>query len=255
MPASSYPGLSKAFSRGFISQLRPKMLFAIVLPFLVALLSAIILLTYAWDPLDNWFYDSASKWAWFQSASNSLSGWGFSTMSDWFAGLLSFIALCAISGVIGLAVASIVIMPMVLKQLSELNYPDLERKGINATTTSITNAVKVSAIFIIGWLVTLPLWFIPFMPIVLSLFWGAYAFSHMSRLDAIVEHATPQERSYIIKKHNKSFWLIGLVCAAIALIPPFSLVMPVYSILVCTHYGLNALQESRKQQLIPGDIQ
>ena len=250
MLATSYSGLNQAFRKGFVSQLRPKMLFAIILPFLVALMSAIFLLSFAWSPLDNWFYESASSWRWFQAASSHLSGWGFNTMSGWLAGLFSFIALCAISGIIGLAFASIVIMPMALKQLSQFNYPDLERKGVNATTTSITNAIKVSSIFIIGWLLTLPLWFIPFMPIVLSLFWGAYAFSHMSRLDAIVEHATPQERSFILKKHNKGFWLIGLICAAIALIPPFSLIMPVYSILVCTHYGLNALQETRKQKLL-----
>ncbi len=239
---------AESFRKGLITQLQPRMLFAIAIPFVVGLLSIIVLLMYAWDPLDNWFYASASDWTWFQKAQASLGGWGFSTMSGWIAWLLSLIALTAIGGIIGLAVAAIVVTPLAVKYISKNYFPTLERRGENVNTVSIMNAVKVSSIFILGWLLTLPLWFIPFMSIALSLFWGAYAFSHMSRVDAIVEHATKEERDYILKRHNKGFWIIGLVCAALTLIPFMGLVTPVFSIIVCTHYGLHALQQLRNNQ-------
>ena len=239
---------AESFRKGLITQLQPRMLFAVAIPFVVGLLSIIVLLMYAWDPLDTWFYSSAAEWAWFQKVQASLGGWGFSTMSGWIAWLLSLIALTAIGGVIGLAAAAIVVTPLAVKYISKNYFPNLERRGENANTVSIINAVKVSSIFIIGWLITLHLWFIPFMPIALSLFWGAYAFSHMCQVDAIVEHATAEERKYILSRNKKGFWTIGLVCAALTLIPFMGLVMPVFSIIVCTHYGLNSLQQLRAER-------
>lgn len=244
-----YVSIAAAFSKGLATQMRPSMLLAILLPFVIALLAAIVLLVFAWGPLDHWLDNTAMHWGWFQSVSSRLSGWGFATMSDWLTGVLSFVALLAVSGIAGLAAAAILVMPMALKVISDTGYPDLHKKGENATVTSLANTVKVSSIFVIGWLITLPLWLIPFAGIALSLFWSAYAFSHMTRLDAIVEHATLEERAYVLRHYNRGFWIIGLVCAAIALIPFAGFVMPVFSILVCTHYGLMALRAVRAQQL------
>ncbi len=240
--------IAAAFSKGLATQLRPAMLFAIVLPFVIALVAAIILLVFAWGPLDHWLDNTTMHWGWFQSVSGRLSGWGFATMSDWLTGILSFVALLAVSGIAGLAAAAILVMPMALKVISENSYPDLQRKGQNATLTSLSNTIKVSTIFVIGWLFTLPLWLIPFAGIALSLFWGAYAFSHMTRLDAIVEHATPEEREFVLRYYSRDFWMIGLICAAIALVPFAGFIMPVFSILVCTHFALMALKAVRAQR-------
>lgn len=237
-----------SFSKGLLIQLQPRMLFALILPLVISVVSIIFLLIFAWNPLDTWFYESASKWSWFQSAASS--GWGFSAMSDWLSGILSFITLSAIGIVIGLASASIMVTPLAVKFISERYFPHLEKRGQHANTVSTFNAVKVSLIFVFGWLLTLPLWLIPFMSIVLSIFWGAYAFSQMSQVDAIVEHATAEERRYILSNHKKGFWIIGLICAALSLIPFMGLVMPVFSIIVCTHYGLKALDTHRKQATI-----
>lgn len=248
MKSTPYVSVAAAFSKALATQMRPSMLFAIILPFVIAVLAALVLLIFAWTPLDNWLDNTALHWGWFQSVSTRLSGWGFATMSDWLTGVISFVALLVVSGIAGLAAAAILVMPMALKTISTTSYPELQRKGENATVTSLANTVKVSAIFIIGWLITLPLWLIPFAGIALSLFWGAYAFSHMTRLDAIVEHATLEERAYVLRHYNRGFWLIGLICAAIALIPFAGFVMPVFSILACTHYGLMALKAVRAQQ-------
>ena len=248
MKQPPYVSVAAAFSKGIATQMRPSMLFAVLLPFVIALITAVILLVFAWGPLDNWLDNTAMHWGWFQSVSTRLSGWGFVTMSDWLTGVLTFVALLAVSGIAGLAAAAILVMPLALKVIGEGSYPDVQKKGENATVTSLANTVKVSTIFVVGWLITLPLWLIPFAGIALSLFWGAYAFSHMTRLDAIVEHATLEERVYVLRHYSRGFWMIGLICAAIALIPFAGFVMPVFSILVCTHYGLMAVKAVRAQQ-------
>lgn len=246
--ANSYLSTADSFRKGLVTQFQPRMLFAVLMPLVVGLLSIIMLLIYAWNPLDHWFETSVADWTWFQKTQSSLSGWGVSTMSGWIAGLLSFIALTTIGVIIGLATAAVVVTPLAVKFISKNYFPKLERRGENANTVSIINAVKVSSIFILGWLLTLPLWFIPLMSIALSLFWGAYAFSHMSQVDAIVEHATAEERKYILSHHKKGFWFIGLICASLSLIPFMGLVMPVFSIIVCTHYGLHALEKLRQSK-------
>lgn len=235
-----------SFRKGLLIQCQPRMLFAVLLPLIITMMAFVFLLVTAWSPLDNWLFESATQWSWFQKAQSSLEGWGFSTMSEWISHLLSLISISALSVIIGLAGAAIIVTPLAVKFISQHHFPNLEKKGKHANSISIYNAIKVSAIFIIGWLLTLPLWFFPMMPIVLSLFWGAYAFAYMSRVDAMVEHATKEERLYILTTRNKGFWTIGLVCAAISLIPFMGLVMPVFSIIVCTHYGLNALDSLRK---------
>src|SRR3546814_7799616 len=70
----------------------------------------------------------------------------------------------------------------------------------------------------------------------------------MLRVDAIVEHASPAERRILLERHNTGFWIIGLVCALLNLLPPAWIILPVYSGLVYAHYGLEALRRLRQDR-------
>jgi hypothetical protein len=70
------------------------------------------------------------------------------------------------------------------------------------------------------------------------------------RIDAIVEHATSQERLLLIKRQSTGFWTIGMVCALMNLIPPAWIFLPVFSGLIYTHYGLDALQRLRAEKTL-----
>ncbi|WP_028357111.1 EI24 domain-containing protein [Brackiella oedipodis] len=250
MPTSKLPQLAAApnpwiaLLKALRSQLHPKMLFAVCLPIVVGLISLLILSFILYSPLNHWLLNSVSQWGWVQWL---MAHTGDFAITDWFIKIISGVTVMVFSAIIGFASASIFVTPMALNLLSQQDYTQLSKQGVNANTVSITNAIKVSAITIIGWLLTLPFWLIPFMPIVLSVFWGSYAFSQMGKIDAIVEHANKAERQLILDKYNGGFWLIGLVCALLALIPLVGLlVMPVYSILANTHYGLTALGFERQ---------
>ena len=235
-----------ALGKALVTQFHPTMLGAILMPFGVMVLSFVLFLLVAWGPLDTWFLESAHKWSWF---SNITALWGMATVSDWLSGFIAFIALLAISVVIGLSVAAVAVTPIAVNLLGKTDYQDLEKRGKFIDSRSIFNAVKVGTIFVIGWILTLPLWLIPFASIILSVFWSAYAFSQISKVDAITEHASPAERAYILDKNKKGFWIIGLVCGSLCLIPFMGLVMPVYAILACTHYGLSLLRELRNRPI------
>ena len=123
-------------------------------------------------------------------------------------------------------------------------------QGQQAFVVSLWNAIWVSLLFALGWLLTLPLWLIPPLGLLVSIFWWTFAFSRMMRLDAIVEHASARERRVLITRHNLAFWTIGLICALINLIPPAWVFLPVFSGLVYTHFGLEALRRLRNEKTL-----
>ncbi|CAM3556408.1 EI24 domain-containing protein [Bordetella flabilis] len=263
MPASPYSppsGLSRAsagmagvwqaFRRAAVSQCHPTMLFAVLLPFLIALVGAILLLWFCWTPLTGWLRDEASNW----SVVNNVDEWlvtvGLFSLKVYLVPVIAAAILLPVSGILGLAIAAVFVMPLVLRHVSQREYGVVARQGRYATAVSVWNALWVSLAFALGWLLTLPLWLVPPMAVLLSVFWWAFAFSRMMRIDAIVEHASPEERKILLRRNNPGFWTIGLVCSLINLLPPAWVVLPVFSALVFAHYGLDALQRLRQEKVI-----
>jgi hypothetical protein len=138
-------------------------------------------------------------------------------------------------------------MPIVVRHVSHHHYSELELAGQHAFVVSLWNALWVSVLFMLGWVLTLPFWLFPPLGLLVSLLWWAFAFSRMMRLDAIVDHASATERTALIARHSTGFWVIGFVCALLNLLPPAWVFLPVFSGLVYTHFGLAALRRLRQE--------
>ncbi|EWM49659.1 etoposide-induced 2.4 family protein [Bordetella holmesii 35009] len=248
LAASTGADVARAFKRAFVSQLHPNMLFAVLLPFLIALLGSILLLWLFWTPLTDWLRLEASQWDLVNRLDEWLVAIGLFSLKLYLVPLVAAAILLPVSGILGLAIAAVFVMPLVLRHVTEREYAGLARQGRNATVVSVWNAIWVSVLFALGWLLTLPLWLVPPMALLLSVFWWAFAFTRMLRLDAIVEHATAEERRWLLARNNTGFWIIGLICALLNLLPPAWIILPVYSSLVYAHYGLHALQRRRAEQ-------
>lgn len=243
-----FRGVATAFKRAAVSQCHPSMLFALLLPFLIVFVGALLLLWFGWTPLTQWLAAQAAQWEIVNDVDAWLVAVGLFSIKLWLIPILACVILLPISGILGLAVAAVFVMPIVLRHIGPRNYPAVARMGRHATIVSTWNAIWVMAAFALGWGLTLPLWLVPPMAVLLSVFWWAFAFSRMLRIDAIVDHASPAEREVLLARHNKGFWMIGFVCAVINLLPPAWIVLPVYSALVFAHYGLNALEDLRRSQ-------
>jgi hypothetical protein len=242
-------GVAQAFKRALVSQCHPSMLLAVLLPFAIALVGAMLLLGFFWTPLTAWLDVQASELQFLNDADAWLVGIGLFSLKIYLVPLLAVAILLPISGILGLAIAAVFVMPLVLRHVSTREYAGLERRGRNATAYSVWNAVWVTIVFAIGWVLTLPFWLIPPMGIILSIFWWAFAFSRMMRVDAIVEHASPEERRLLLERSNNGFWAIGLICSLLNLFPPAWIILPVYAGLVNAHYGLEALRRLRQEPI------
>jgi len=243
-------GVTRALKRAVLSQLHPRMLFALLLPFLITLLGAIVLVWLFWDPLTGWLEREVAGWSMVERADQWLVAVGIASLKLWLIPIAAVIILLPVSGLLGLVIAALCVMPMVIGHLEHRDYAGLGRQGRHALAAGLWNAAWVSAAFAAGWLLTLPLWLIPPMALLLSVFWWAFAFSRMMRVDALVEHASPAERRVLDRRHNAGFWLLGFILALINLLPPAWLVLPVFSALVYAHYGLDALQRLRRETVI-----
>jgi hypothetical protein len=249
--ATGTVGVAQAFKRALVSQCHPNMLMAVLLPFVIALLGALLLLWLFWTPLTEWLSLQASQWQMVNDVDAWLVGVGLFSLKLYLVPVIAAAILLPVSGILGLAIAAVFVMPVVLRHVSAREYVGVSRQGRNATAYSVWNAIWVSVVFALGWLLTLPFWLIPPMGIVLSVFWWAFAFSRMMRVDAIVEHASPEERRILLERHNVGFWVIGLICSLINLLPPAWIILPVYAGLVNAHYGLDALRRLREERVLP----
>jgi len=244
-PPAGLSAVWMAFRRALASQFHPKMLLLIFLPFLIALLGAILLLWGFWTPLTEWLNTQALNWGFVNSVDQWMLAIGLFSIKLYLIPFLAVGILLPLSGVLGLVIAAIVVMPMVLRHLEARNYAGLARQGRNATAFGVWNAIWVGVVFTVGWLLTMPLWLIPPMPVLLPIFWWAFAFSRMLRVDSLVEHASPEERRHIWRRHNRKYWAMGGILSLINLFPPAWLVLPVFSALVFAHFSLEALRQLR----------
>lgn len=239
-----------AFKRALVSQCHPKMLAALFLPFVIALLGAIILLWAFWTPLTGWLNTEASSWAVVDQVDQWMLAIGLFSIKLYLIPMLAVVILLPISGILGLVIAALFVMPIVLRHLEKREYQGLSRQGQYSTAVGAWNALWVGLLFVGGWLVTMPLWLIPPFPVLLPIFWWAFAFTRMLRVDAIVEHASAQERRLLWRRHSRQLWLIGFCLSLLNLFPPFWLVLPVFSALVFAHFSLEALRQLRAQTVV-----
>ena len=243
-------GVGLAIGRAIKSQFHPNMLFALLLPFLITMIGAIVLIWFAWDPLTAWIDTQATQSAVITTVDEWVMAVGLFSLKAWLIPFAAVLILLPVSGIIGLAVAAVWVMPMVVSHLSKRDYPDVKKQGRNVLVFSVWNAIWVSVLFVAGWVLTLPLWLMPPMALLLSIFWWAFAYTRMMRVDSMVEHASPEERKVLLSRHYVGYWTIGLGCALVNLLPPAWLFLPVFSGLVFTHYSLECLRRLRAETVI-----
>lgn len=250
-PVAGLAAVGLALRRALASQLHPRMLLAILMPFIVALAGAVLLLWLFWTPLTGWLDTSVLEGSYVDTVDGWLAQVGLFSIKLYLVPILAALVLLPMAGILGLAVAAVFIMPWVLRHLETREYAGLARRGSLVATYGWWNAVWVMTVFVVGWVVTLPLWLIPPLPLILPVFWWAFAFSKMLRVDALLEHADAAERRYLWKRYNRQYWLLGLVLSLLNLFPLIWLVLPTLSALVFAHFSLEALRQLRMQPAIP----
>ncbi|MBU1235795.1 MAG: EI24 domain-containing protein [Gammaproteobacteria bacterium] len=192
----------------------------------------------SWMPLAAWLLDKLPTWSWLA----------------WLGPYLVHVALvlcfAPLIYVTTLLLVAVIALPRMMIIIGQRDYPDVSRQASagSAFMGSLWNTVAASAIFVVGWLLCLPLLLVPGGLLVLPLLWSAWLNQRTFRFDVLAEHATADERNALIRQERSRFRLAGFASALAAHVPLLNLLAPAFAALLFSHLGLSALRQLRAKE-------
>jgi len=211
-------------------------------PAVVALLAWIVLTVFLLDRLMDGFSELPPL-TW-------LTAWGAVWLAKLFAALGGWLLILAAAYVTAMLLAAIFILPLLLNHVAATDYPELARMGKDSVTASTWNSVSAALLFIVGWVVTLPLWLVPGLGLVLPLFWMAWLNRRTFAYDALAVHATDAEWRALRRQHGMPLLILGITLALLAHIPFVGLLAPTLAALTYIHFLLEALRRMRQGAIV-----
>jgi hypothetical protein len=182
--------------------------------------------------------------------------------------LLLFLAIPVIV-IVSLLFVAIFMTPAMVALVAERRFPSLERKKGGSMLASVFWSLGSTVLAAIALVLSIPLWLVPPLILILPpLIWGWLTYRVMS-YDALVDHASSEERRQIFKEHRGSLLSIGIISGYLGAAPSliwasgamFVALAPVlvpvaiwiytlvfaFSSLWFVHYTLEALDQLRKK--------
>jgi uncharacterized protein involved in cysteine biosynthesis len=117
--------------------------------------------------------------------------------------------------------------------------------GKDSFVAAAVNSVLASVLFVVGWLLTIPLWLIPGFSLLIPLLLMAWLNRRTFAYDALSMHATATEWTALRRQNKAPLFMLGLTMALFAHIPLLGLLVPALAALSFVHYGLEALRRAR----------
>lgn len=208
-----------AFGRALWSQLHLRMLLLTFIPFLLSAAVWGIALWFGLQPMIDWLQ------AWFLEhqgfgAAGRLLGWvGLGAIKTVIVPLIAMWVLLPLMILTALIFVATLAIPAIVKHVSYRYYPALEERHGGTFLGSLWTFGSTFAIFLMLWLVSLPLSVIPpFTFVVQPLLWGWLTYRVMA-YDALAQHADADERRAILRLHRWPLLLIGAVTGAMGAAP------------------------------------
>jgi hypothetical protein len=193
---------------------------------------------FTWAPLSAWVVANLPPWPWL--------AW----LGPWLVPVIVLLLFAPLVYVTTLLLIGAFALPKMMAIVAARDYPKVSRRGTPAAALwgSLGNTLVTGLIFVIGWMVSLPLLLVPGGMLVLPLLWGAWVNQRAFRFEALAEHATASERAELVRRERSRFWAAGLVSALAAQVPVANLLAPAFAALLFTHLGLSALARLRERE-------
>jgi hypothetical protein len=154
------------------------------------------------------------------------------------------------SYLLAMILTAVVVLPLLLNHLAKTDYPELAQMGADSFVGSLWNSLWAALLFILGWVVTLPLWLIPGMGLILPLFWMAWLNRRTFAYDTLSLHATDDEWREIRRRQAMPLLVIGFLMAALAHVPFLGMLAPSLAALAYVHFCLEALRQLRQGAIV-----
>jgi len=249
--------------------LHPRVIALSVLPLVIMVAISLGLGYFFWNDAVEAIRSQISNYELVNSLVRWLETLGLSSLRMVLApALLLFLAIPVIV-IVSLLFVAILMTPAMVSLVAERRFPQLERKLGGSMMASLFWSLGSTLLAVLALVVSIPLWLIPPLILVLPpLIWGWLTYRVMS-YDAMVDHASSEERRQILKEHRMPLLAIGVLSGYLGAAPSLiwasgamfvamaPLLVPVaiwiytlvfaFSSLWFAHYTLAALEQLRKR--------
>ena len=219
----------------------PKMLSLILWPMLIA--------TLVWGGAAFYFWHdwvaSLTNFAEQLNATAYLQKHELSWIAGYFITFLIFMLLLPVVYITALLITSIFAMPLMINHIALRDFPNLEQKHGGTVAGSVWNGLVAVLIYVVLWLITLPLWLFTPFAVLIPIFLTAYLNQRMFRYDALADHASAIEFEQIMERASTKFYLLGGMLALLQFIPILQFFTPVYIGLAFIYLSLAELDKLR----------
>lgn len=232
----------KALRLAFGALLNTKMLGLLLIPPVVAIGGLFVLFFVFWQ---GWttdlgrFFGGLWIFQWAQS---------FPDLGYWLAVVFLLLLFVPLSYLLSVVLTSIFVMPLVLISLGRTTYADLEKKRGGTVAGSIWNTLKATIIFLVCFIVTLPLWLIPGGQILVPILLASWLNKRVFLYDVLQDYASREERLYLEKTRSHQLYGLGMILGLLAYVPLAFFLVPVVSALSYSYFGLEELRDLRHQR-------
>jgi hypothetical protein len=261
--------LLDAFWRAAMYCLHPRVIALSVLPLIIMVVISLGLGYFFWNDAVEAIRSQIGNYELVSTLVRWLEGLGLGGLRMVLApALLLFMAIPVIV-IVALLFVALLMTPAMVALVAERRFPQLERKRGGSLFTSLFWSLGSTLLAAVALIISIPLWLIPPLILVLPpLIWGWLTYRVMS-YDAMVDHASSEERRQIFKEHRLPLLVIGVLSGYLGAAPSLiwasgamfvamaPILVPVaiwiytlvfaFSSLWFAHYTLSALEQLRKK--------
>ncbi|MDB5965895.1 MAG: putative transrane protein [Polaromonas sp.] len=249
--------------------LHPRVIALSILPLVIMTVLSLGLGYYFWDDALTAVRSNLDSYEMVNTMVRWLDGLGLGNLRIVLAPVLLLFLAIPVIVIVSLLFVAIFMTPAMVTLVAERRFPLLEKKKGGSMLASIVWSLGSTLLAVIALVLSIPLWLVPPLILVLPpLIWGWLTYRVMS-YDALVDHASSEERRQLIREHRMPLlgigvlsgylgaapsllWASGAMFVAMApiLVPAaiwvYTLVFA-FSSLWFAHYTLAALEQMRKR--------
>jgi hypothetical protein len=178
-----------------------------------------VLLWLGLQPMIDWLHAFFVANDGFSTAGEMLDWVGLGAINTVLVPLIAMWVLLPLMILTALVFVGTMAMPIIVRHVGSRQYPDLDKRHGGSFWGSLWVSVSSFVIFLVLWLLTLPLaLFPPLAFIVQPALWGWLTYRVMA-YDALAEHASAQESREILRAHRWPLLMIGAIAGAMGAAP------------------------------------
>jgi len=208
-----------SFWRALAYCLRPRIIALSFLPLLLMVGLSVAVIYYFWDPALDGVRDWLTEWALLEGLLRWLESVGFANLRSVVAPLLVLMLTLPVIIILSLLAVAWLMTPSIVSLVAQRRFPGLERRRGGSFWRGMLHGLGASLLAALALLLSMPLWLIPPLVMVLPpLIWGWLTYRVMN-YDVLAEHASPEERAEIMRRHRPWLLAIGVLTGYLGAAP------------------------------------